>query len=59
MSYHHCDGAVAKRVDQPDGVSHHVEHAEGIGIGVIRVVPARGAPVAALVGGDHVIPGRR
>ena len=52
-------GAVAERIDEPDGVAHHVENAEGIGIGVIGVVPAGGAPVAALVGGDDVITRRR
>ena len=56
VSHHHRHGAVPEGVDEPDGVSHHVEHAEGIGIGVIGAVPARGAPVAALIRGDDVIP---
>ena len=55
VPHHHRHGAVAERVDERHGVSHHVEDAERIGIGVIRIVPARGAAVAALVGRDHVI----
>ena len=51
--------AVAERIDEPHGVAHHVEDAELIGIGVVGIVPAGGAPVAALIGRDHVIPGRR
>ena len=51
--------AMAERVDEPHGIAHHVEDAEGIGIGVVGIVPARGAAVAALIGGDHVIARRR
>jgi len=48
---------VPQRVDQPDGVARHVENAKRIRVGVVGVVPAGGAAVAALVGGDHVIAG--
>ena len=59
MSDYHRYRAVAKRVDEPDGVSRHVENAKRIGIGVVGIVPAGGAAVAALIGGDHVIAGGR
>ena len=58
VSHHHRDRAVAERVDEPDGISHHVEHAKRIGIGVVGIVPAGRAAVAALIGRDHVIPRR-
>ena len=59
MSHHHRYRAVAQRVDQPDGVSRHVENAERIRIGIVGIVPADGAAVAALIGSDHVIAGGR
>ena len=58
VSHHHRDRAVTEGVDEPDGISHHVEHAKRIGIGVVRIVPAGRAAVAALIGSDHVIPRR-
>ena len=55
MPDHHRDRAVAKRVDEPNRVSRHVEDAKRIRIGVVGIVPADGATVATLVGGDHVV----
>ena len=56
VPHHHRHRAVAERVYERHRISHHVEDAERIGIGVIGIVPAGGAAVAALVGSDHVIP---
>ncbi len=59
MPDHHRYRAVAKRVDQPDGVARHVENAKRVRIGVVGIVPANGTAISALIGGDHVIPGGR
>jgi len=56
---HHRYRAVAQRVDKPDSVSRHVENTKRILIGVVRIVPTRGATVTALIRGDHVIACRR
>ena len=59
MPDHRGHRAVAQRPYEPQRVSDHVEDAEGAEVAVVVAVPARGAPVASLVGGDHVKPGRR
>jgi hypothetical protein len=52
---HGRDLAIAEREHKPHGIADHVEDAEGIGIGIIGVVPAGGAAIAALIRGDRVI----
>ncbi len=46
---------VAERIDEPGRVADHVEDAERIAVGVVGAIPAGGAPIAALIGRDHVI----
>ena len=46
--------AVAERRHEPQRVAHQVEQAERAEVAVVVAVPAGGAPVAALVGRDHV-----
>src|SRR4029077_13087100 len=52
-------GTIAKRRDQTQRVPDKVRQAKGIQVAVIRVIPSRRAPVAALIRGDHVISRRR
>jgi len=47
--------AIAEREHESHGIADHVEDAEGIGIGIVGVVPAGGATIAPLIGGDRVI----
>ena len=52
------DRRVAEGRDQPQRVAHRVQNAERAQIAVVIGVPPGGAAIAALVGGDHMKPGR-
>ncbi len=58
VPHHGRNRAVAEREHEPHRIAHHVERTERIGIGIVGIVPSRGAPVTALVGRDHVVAGR-
>ncbi len=51
---HGGDGAVAEGRDEPHGIPDQVEKAERPEVAVILAVPADGAAIAALVGGDDM-----
>jgi hypothetical protein len=51
------DRTVAQRRYQTERVFDHVGDTERCEIAIVVAVPARGAAEAALVGGDHVVPG--
>ena len=59
MPDHGRDLAIAEREHKPHCIANHIEDAKGIGIGIIGVVPAGGAAIAALIRGDHIISRRR
>ncbi len=59
MADHAGDRAMAERRHQPEHVAHQVGQTERREVAVIGGVPAGGPAVAALVGRDHVIAGRR
>ena len=59
MARHHCNRAVAQRVDERHRIANHVEDSEGIRIGVVGIVPTGGAAKPAHVGRDRVIAGQR
>ena len=52
-------GTVAESRDEPQGIPYQVENAEGADVAIIVAVPARGAPVAPLIGSNNVKPRRR
>src|ERR1700722_10010975 len=52
-------GTIAKRRAQTQRVPDKVRQAKGRKVSVVRAIPSRRAPVAALIGGDHVIARRR
>ena len=59
MPCNHRDRAVTERIDESDRIAHHVQHAEGIRIGVVGVIPTRRPAVAALIRRNDVIAGIR
>ena len=59
MPHNARHGTVAQRRDQPQGIPDQVEHAKGVEVTIVVAVPARGAPIAPLVGSNDMKPGRR
>jgi hypothetical protein len=48
------DGAKAKRRNEPERISRDIEQAKGSEVAIVGGVPAAGASVAPLVGGDDM-----
>src|SRR4029453_18168511 len=58
VSDHGPHRTIAQGRTQSERIPHQVEHAKSVQITIIRAVPPGGAPVAPLVGGNDVKPGR-
>jgi hypothetical protein len=48
-------GAVAERRDQAQHIPDKVGEAKRVKVTIVRIIPASSAPVATLIGSDHVI----
>ena len=55
MPDHSRHGAVAKRRDQAQRVPDKVREAKRVKVPIVRIIPPGSAPVATLIGSDHVI----